>query len=45
LFYANRVHPLAQHPHVAAYLERLTARPSYTRVLAEAEPYFSMIPK
>jgi glutathione S-transferase len=45
LFYANRVHPLSQHPHVALYLERLMARPSYARVLAEAEPYFAMIPK
>jgi glutathione S-transferase len=45
LFYANRVHSLAQHPHVAAYLERLMARPSYARVLAEAQPYFAMLPK
>jgi glutathione S-transferase len=30
---------------VAAYLERLKQRPSYARVLKEAEPYFGMIPK
>ena len=30
---------------VAAYLDRLMERPSYARVLKEAEPYFSMVPK
>ena len=45
LFYANRVHPLAQHPNVAAYLERLQQRPSYARTLAEAQPYFHMLPR
>lgn len=45
LFYANRVHPLAQHPHAAAYLERLQQRPSFARVLAEAKPYFEMLPR
>jgi glutathione S-transferase len=45
LFYANKVVPLqGSHPNVAAYLERLTARPSFARVLAEAEPYFAMFP-
>lgn len=45
LFYANKVHPIgAQHPRVARYLERLLARPSFKRVLAEAEPYFANFP-
>jgi glutathione S-transferase len=35
----------ASHGHVAAYLDRLKARPSYARVLREAEPYFAMFPK
>ena len=45
LFYANKVTPIAErHPRVAAYLERLMQRPSYARVLAEAQPYFHMFP-
>jgi glutathione S-transferase len=46
LFYANEVLPLGdRHPRVAAYLVRLKERPSFRRVLAEAEPYFSMFPR
>jgi glutathione S-transferase len=46
LFYANEVMPFgADHANVAAYLDRLKARPSYARVLKEAEPYFAMFPK
>jgi glutathione S-transferase len=46
LFYANMAEPFgAGHGQVAAYLERLKSRPSYARVLKEAEPYFGMIPK
>jgi glutathione S-transferase len=46
LFYAARVLPYEDsHPHLAAYLERLKARPSYARVLKEAEPYFHMVPQ
>jgi glutathione S-transferase len=45
LFYANRLHPLAHYPNVAAYLERLMARPAYARVLAQAQPYFHMLPR
>ncbi|WP_407166857.1 glutathione S-transferase family protein [Bradyrhizobium sp. ORS 111] len=46
LFYGNKVEPFADgHRHLAAYLERLTARPSFARVLREAEPYFGMFPK
>jgi glutathione S-transferase len=45
LFYANKVHPLtAAFPHVRGYLARLEARPSFARVLREAEPYMSMFP-
>ncbi|MGJ4892783.1 glutathione S-transferase family protein [Bradyrhizobium sp. HKCCYLRH3099] len=45
LFYAQKVEPFgAELKTVPAYLERLKARPSVTRVLAEAEPYFHMFP-
>jgi glutathione S-transferase len=46
LFYADKVAPLAgTFPNVAAYLGRLTQRPSYSRTLKEAEPYFQFFPK
>ncbi|MGZ8371057.1 MAG: glutathione S-transferase family protein, partial [Caulobacteraceae bacterium] len=46
LFYGDKVEPLLPAwPNLAAYLERLKARPSYARVLAEAEPYFHMFPQ
>jgi glutathione S-transferase len=46
LFYADKVAPLAaKFPHVAAYLGRLTQRPSYARTLKEAEPYFKFFPQ
>lgn len=46
LFYADWVQPLApEFPNVAAYLARLRARPSFARVLREAEPYFPMFPR
>jgi glutathione S-transferase len=45
LFYANKVAPLTNaYPNVSAYLDRLLARPSFVRVLQEAEPYFAMFP-
>jgi glutathione S-transferase len=45
LFYANVVEPLGPaHPRSRAYLRRLMARPSFARVLAEAEPYFQYVP-
>lgn len=45
LFYADKVRPLARrYPNVESYLERLKDRPSFARVLAEAEPYFRMFP-
>lgn len=45
LFYANRVLPFGAHTRTAAYLERLKARPSFARVLEEAEPYFKFFPE
>jgi glutathione S-transferase len=47
LFYANMVvMPLAgDFPNAAAYLERLTKRPSYARTLEEAKPYLHMVPR
>lgn len=46
LFYADKVQALAERwPLCLAYLERLKARPSVQRVLAEAEPYFHMFPR
>ncbi len=46
LFYANEVMPFGEnHVNVAAYFNRLKARPSYARVLKEAEPYFAMFPR
>ncbi len=45
LHYADRVHPLGgRFPVVAAYLERLRERPSFARVLKEAEPYAHLFP-
>ena len=45
LFYANKLMPIADHhPHLAHYLDRLMQRPSYARVLIEAQPYFAMFP-
>jgi glutathione S-transferase len=45
LFYANTVVPFAEtHRRLAAYLDRLMARPSFARVLEEAEPYFTLFP-
>ena len=45
LFYANKVLPFGDtHKNVAEYLARLTQRPSFARVLEEAQPYFKMFP-
>jgi glutathione S-transferase len=45
LFYANTVVPLgSEHRNTRAYLDRLMARPSFARVLEEAQPYFGMFP-
>jgi glutathione S-transferase len=45
LFYAEGRVPFGDRPHLRAYLDRLKARPSYARALAEAEPYFHMVPR
>lgn len=45
LFYADLVAPFSgTHKALAAYFDRLKARPSYARALREAEPYFDMYP-
>jgi glutathione S-transferase len=45
LFFTNLMTPLIdEYPHVSAYLDRLKQRPSYARVLAEAQPYLSLFP-
>jgi glutathione S-transferase len=46
LFYADKVVPLGDaYGNVSAYLGRLKARPSFARVIREAEPYFHMFPQ
>ena len=46
LFYGSMVVPFGDgERHLAAYFERLKGRPSFARVLKEAEPYFGMVPK
>jgi glutathione S-transferase len=46
LFYANKVVPFGDaHKNLAAYYRRLLARPSFARVVKEAEPYFAMFPQ
>jgi len=45
LFYSDKVHPVpSSAPKLRAYLQRLHARPSFARVLREAEPYMAMFP-
>jgi glutathione S-transferase len=45
LFYAHTVVPFGEtQSRLAAYLDRLTGRPSFARVLGEAEPYFRLFP-
>jgi glutathione S-transferase len=45
LFYANTVASFGEpHRNLTAYLGRLMARPSFARVLEEAEPYFRLFP-
>ena len=46
LFYGNMVVPFGdEHGNLRAYFERLKSRPSFARVMNEAEPYFNMVPK
>jgi glutathione S-transferase len=42
LFFINKMMPLPKH--LKSYLERLQKRPSYARVLDEAEPYMQYFP-
>jgi glutathione S-transferase len=45
LFYANAIAPFGErHRNLRAYLKRLMARPSFARVLSEAQPYFDLFP-
>lgn len=46
LHYGDKVQPMAgRFPAVGAYLDRLRERPSFARVLREAEPYAHMFPQ
>jgi glutathione S-transferase len=45
LYYANKVMPFgSSHKRVAAYFDRLMARPSFARAVKEADPYRHMFP-
>jgi glutathione S-transferase len=45
LYYANLVMPFGKtHKNMAAYFDRLMARPSFARAVKEAEPYRAMFP-
>ena len=45
LFNADTVVPFGEgHKRLSAYLDRLMVRPSFARVLGEAEPYFKLFP-
>jgi glutathione S-transferase len=45
LFYANKVEPFGDSfPAVKRYHDRLMARPSFARVIEEAQPYFKLFP-
>jgi glutathione S-transferase len=45
LYYGNRVHPFGAHTVTSAYLERLLARRSVSRVIREATPHFHLFPE
>lgn len=46
LFYAEKVQPFrAGHKNLSAYFDRLSARPSVARVVAEAGPYMHFFPE
>jgi glutathione S-transferase len=44
LFFTNKVLPFESYKNLTAYFQRLVERPSYARVLREAEPYFAQFP-
>jgi len=45
LFYCSQIEPIGERQKLSAYLDRLKTRPSFMRVLKEAEPYLGMFPK
>jgi len=46
LFYANQVMPFdGTYKNAAAFLRRLSERPSFARAVKEAEPYWALFPK
>jgi len=46
LFYANEVQAFgSEHRNLAAYFQRLRARPSYARAFEESKPYFHLFPR
>jgi glutathione S-transferase len=46
LFYGSMVVPFGDaDKNLSAYFERLKTRPSFARVMKEAEPYFQMVPR
>jgi glutathione S-transferase len=45
LFFGSIIHPFHEdQPQLRDYLERLLARPSVRRVIADAQPYFKFFP-
>jgi glutathione S-transferase len=44
LFFANKLVPFAEYTHLAAYFDRLSARPSVARARQEAEPFMKYFP-
>jgi glutathione S-transferase len=44
LFYAEKLLPFGEHARVAAYFRRLSERPSFKRVVEEAQPYLKYFP-
>jgi glutathione S-transferase len=45
LFYINKAFPFGdRHKNAKSYLDRLLERPSYARVIEEAQPFFKMFP-
>jgi glutathione S-transferase len=45
LYFAEGRVAFGNRPHLAAYMQRLKARPSYARALHEAQPYLHMVPQ
>lgn len=45
LHYARKVEPWGDRPALSAYFSRLARRPSFARILAEAEPYADFFPQ